>query len=137
MLRFIALAVLLIASACASLKSTALPAVGAAENAVVIAKRDTLIRSKETRAERAAWAAASLNPLVVAFAVLAVEDDFGRSSINEYDLRLANGDQTTVQSRYIVAPKQCVILRRSSDDSYVILVAQEDSGCISFLEPPK
>jgi hypothetical protein len=113
--------------ACAPLRSAPLPEIGPPEFARVVSKRQLEIRSGETRAERAAWAMLSLDPITVASAVLGVEDNFGRSQVNEYDLALVSGRSATVRSRYVVEPGQCIVMRRSSD--YVVIIAQDDARC--------
>lgn len=116
---------------CAPLRSAPLPQVGPPEFAHVVAKRQLEIRGGETRGERALWAMFSLDPAVVAAAVLAVEDELGRSQISEYDLELVQGESATVRSRYIVEPGQCIVMRRATDSDYVVVIAQEESRCLS------
>ena len=116
-------------SACAPLRSEPLAEIGPPEFARVVAKRDLNVRSGETRAERAAWALLSLDPFTVAAATLAVEDEHGRSRLSEYDLALLDGGAATVQSRYVVKPGQCVMLRRPVGTGYVVIVAQADARC--------
>ena len=101
------------------------------------AKRDLNIRSGETRVERGAWAAMSLNPVAVAGAVLGVEDEFGRTQLAEYDLTLAQGGgAATVQSRYIVAIGQCVVMRRPLHGGAVVIVAQDEARCTPQANAP-
>jgi hypothetical protein len=106
-----------------------LPQVGPPEFAHVVAKRQLDIRVGETRGERALWAVFSLDPAVVAAAVLAVEDEHGRSQLSEYDLALVRGGTATVRSRYIVEPGQCIMMRRATDSDYVVVIAQGESRC--------
>jgi hypothetical protein len=122
------------AAACAPLQSAPLPPVGPPEIGVVTAKRTTEVASGETAGERAAWALLSLNPIVIAGAVLAAEDDYGRTRVNEYDLALSGGGSVTVRSRYIVEPGQCVIMRRPTDAGYAVLVAQPQASCAAAPE---
>lgn len=116
-------------SACAPLKSAPPPEVGPPEYAHVLAVRQLYLRAGETKAERAAWAAFSLDPVVLTAAVLGVEDSFGHSQLFEYDLALVAGGTTTIKSRYIVEAGQCVMMRRLKDVDRVIVVAQEGSRC--------
>jgi hypothetical protein len=111
------------------LRSDPLPEIGPPEYGHVVAKRDLNIRSGETRVERGAWAAMSLNPVTVAGAMLGVEDEFGRSQLSEYDLTLAEGGHATVQSRYVVAVGQCVVMRRPIHGGVVVIVAQDEARC--------
>lgn len=76
-----------------------------------------------------AWALLSLDPIIVAGATLALEDEHGRSRLAEYDLALLDGRAATVQSRYVVEPGQCVMLRRPTGPGYVVIVAQADTRC--------
>ncbi len=114
---------------CAPLRSAPLPQVGPPEFAHVVAKRQLDIRAGETRGERALWAVFSLDPAVVAAAVLAVEDEHGRSQLSEYDLAMVRGGTATVRSRYIVEPGECIMMRRATDSDYVVVIAQEESRC--------
>jgi hypothetical protein len=123
-------------SACAPLKSAPPPEVGPPEYAYVLAARELDIRAGETRAERAAWATLSLDPAVVAAAVVGVEGDFGRSQLFEYDLDLVAGGTGTIRSRYIVEPGQCVLMRRLEGVDRVIIVAQEGSRCTAASASP-
>lgn len=128
-----ALLAALLLGACAPLRSEPLAEIGPPEFARVVAKRDLDIRSGETRAERAAWALLSLDPFTVTAlvtATLAVEDEHGRSRLSEYDLALLDGGAATVQSRYVVEPGQCVMLRRPVGTGYVVIVAQADARCV-------
>jgi hypothetical protein len=95
----------------------------------VAAKRPLDIRAGETRGERAAWALLSLDPIVIAAAVLAVEDEHGRSQLSEYDLNLVQGGIATVRSRYVVEIGQCIMMRRGTQSDYVIVVAQDEARC--------
>jgi hypothetical protein len=122
--------------ACAPLKSAPPPQVGPPEYAYVTAARELNIRAGETRAERAAWSALSVDPVVLAAAVLGVEDSFGQSQLFEYDLALVGGGAATIQSRYIVEPAQCVMMRRLEGVDRVIVVAQEGSRCVPDDESP-
>jgi hypothetical protein len=122
--------------ACAPLKSAPPPEVGPPEYAYVLAARQLDIRVGETKSERAAWAALSLDPTVLAAAVLGVESDFGRSQLFEYDLDLVAGGTGTIRSRYIVEPGQCVLMRRLKDVDRVIVVAQEGSRCTAVNASP-
>lgn len=115
--------------ACAPLKSAPPPEVGPPEYAHVLAVRQLDIRAGETKAERAAWAALSVDPTVLAAAVLGLEDSFGHSQLFEYDLALVGGGAATIRSRYIVEPAQCVMMRRLEGVDRVIIVAQEGSRC--------
>jgi len=115
--------------ACAPLESAPPPEVGPPEYAHVTAVRELDILTGETRAERAAWAVLSVDPVVLAAAVLGVEDSFGRSQLFEYDLALVGGGAVTIRSRYIVEPAQCVMMRRMEGVDRVIVVAQEGSRC--------
>ena len=126
-----ALLAALLLSACAPLRSAPLAEIGPPEFARVVAKRDLDVRSGETRAERAAWALLSLDPFTIAAATLAVEDEHGRSRLSEYDLALLDGRTATVQSRYVVEPGQCVMLRRPVGVGYVVIVAQAETRCAS------
>lgn len=128
----LALVPLCATAACAPLQSTPLPEVGPPEFARVLAQRTLDMRAGETKAERAAWAMLSLNPVVVATAVMAVEDEHGRSQISEYDLALEGGGALTVQSRYLVQPGQCVMMRRPVGEGFVVIVAEEDSRCAAI-----
>lgn len=120
----------LIATACAPLRSDPLPEIGPPEYASVVAKRDLNIRAGETRAERGAWALLSLNPAIVAGAMVGVEDEFGRSQLSEYDLALVQAGRTaTVQSRYIVQVGQCVVMRRPIHGGAVVIIAQDEARC--------
>ena len=120
----------LLVSACAPLRSDPLPEIGPPEYAHVVAKRDLNIRAGETRAERGAWALLSLNPAIVAGAMVGVEDEFGRSQLSEYDLTLVQGERTaTVQSRYIVQEGQCVVMRRPIHGGAVVIIAQDETRC--------
>lgn len=116
-------------SACAPLRSEPLPEIGPPEFARVIAKRELDIRAGETRAERAALALLTLDPIILATATLALEDEHGRSRLSEYDLVLLDGGAATVQSRYVVEPGQCVMLRRPVGVGYVVIVAQAETRC--------
>ena len=123
------LAAALLASACAPLRSDPLPEIGPPEYAHVVAKRDLNVRSGETRAERGAWALLSLNPAVVAGAMVGVEDEFGRSQLSEYRLTLVQGGSATVQSRYIVQEGQCVVMRRAIHGGSAVIIAQDETHC--------
>lgn len=114
---------------CAALRSDPLPEVGPPEYALVTARRPLDIRAGETRSERAAWAILSLDPLILTGAVLGLEDEFGRSQLSEYDLALVNGRTTTIRSRYVVQPGQCVMMRRPTGEGYAIIVAQDEARC--------
>src|SRR6476659_5806410 len=85
-------------AACAPLKSRPLPRVGPPEFAHVMAARPLNIKAGESEAERAAWAVISLDPVVVGSAVLAIQDEQGRSQVTEYDLDLVRGGHATVRS---------------------------------------
>jgi hypothetical protein len=127
----------MVANACAPLRSDPLPEIGPPEYGHVVAKRDLNIRSGETRVERGAWAAMSLNPVTVAGAMLGVEDEFGRSQLSEYDLTLAQGGHAaTVQSRYVVAVGQCVVMRRPIHGGVVVIVAQDEARCTPQANAP-
>jgi|KBSSwiStaDraftv2_1062776.scaffolds.fasta_scaffold1875452_2 hypothetical protein len=120
----------LLASACAPLRSDPLPEIGPPEYAHVVAKRDLNIRAGETRAERGAWALLSLNPAIIAGAMVGVEDEFGRSQLSEYDLTLVQGGRiATVQSRYVVQVGQCLVMRRPMQGGAVVIIAQEETRC--------
>jgi hypothetical protein len=129
MRKSLALAAAVMLVGCASLRSEPLPAVGPPEYARVAAKRPLDIRAGETRGERAAWALLSLDPIVIAAAVLAVEDEHGRSQLSEYDLNLVQGGIATVRSRYVVEIGQCIMMRRGTQSDYVIVVAQDEARC--------
>lgn len=129
MRRSLVLAACAVLAACGTLRSEPLPEVGPPEYARVIAKRQLEVRAGETRGERAAWALLSLDPIIVATAVLAVEDDHGRSQLAEYDLALVQGGRATVRSRYVVDVGQCIMMRRSTSSDYVIVVAQTETRC--------
>lgn len=120
-----------LAGACAPLRSDPLPPVGPAEYGVVEAARRLDLRAGETTWERGAWATLSGNPFVVGAAVLGVEDEFGRTQISEYDLSLSNGARTTVRSRYLVEPGQCVQLRRGEGAEYALIVRAAPAACES------
>jgi hypothetical protein len=122
--------------ACAQLESAPPPEVGPPEYAYVLAVRGLDIRAGETRAERAAWAAFSLDPVVLTAAVLGVEDSFGHSQLFEYDLALVGGGTDTIRSRYIVEAGQCVMMRRLEGVDRVIIVAQEGSRCTAASVAP-
>ena len=122
--------------ACAPLKSAPPPEVGPPEYAYVLAARELDIRAGETKAERAAWAALSVDPTVLAAAVLGVESSFGHSQLFEYDLALVAGGTDTIRSRYIVEAGQCVLMRRLEDVDRVIIVAQEGSRCTAASAAP-
>ena len=115
--------------ACAPLKSTPLPELGPAEYGRVTAQRFLDIRAGETAGERAAWGLLTLNLIVVAGAALAIQDESGLAQLSEYDIVLVDGRMTTVRSRYIVQPGQCVLIRRPVDTDYVVIVAQHDARC--------
>ena len=116
--------------ACAPLRSDPLPEIGPPEYAHVVAKRDLNIRAGETRAERGAWALLSLNPAIIAGAMVGVEDEFGRSQLSEYDLTLVQGGRSaTVQSRYIVRVGQCVLMRRPIHGGTVVIISQDEARC--------
>lgn len=117
------------AVACAPLQSEPLPDVGPPEYARVVAQRQLDIRSGETAGDRAAWALLSLDPIVIAAAVLAVEDEHGRSQLAEYDLSLVNGGTATVRSRYVVETGRCVMMRRPTGSGHVVIVAQDEARC--------
>lgn len=121
--------VALLACACAPLRSEPLPQIGPPEYARVIAKRTLDIRAGETRVERAVWAGLSLDPLTLAAAVLAVEDEHGRSQVQEYDLELVAGGAVTVRSRYLVEPGQCIVMRRDARGGHAVVVRQEETRC--------
>ena len=121
--------------ACAPLKSAPLPELGPSEYGRVMAQRFIEIQAGETAGERAAFAALSLNPIVVAGAVLAIQDERGLAQLLEYDIALLDGRMTTVRSRYVVQNGQCVLMRRAADPSYVLIVAQEDAHCGSTTAP--
>ena len=130
MIRVALLASAALSCACAPLRSDPLPEIGPSQYAHVAAKRDLNIRAGETRMERGAWAILSLNPAIVAGAMVGVEDEFGRSQLSEYDLTLVeNGAPTTVQSRYIVAVGQCVVMRRPLHGGAVVIIAQDEARC--------
>lgn len=93
------------------------------------------VRAGETSGERAAWALLSLDPIVIAAAVLAVEDEHGRLQFSEYDLTLVRGGTATVQSRYVVQPGQCIMMRRPTGVGYVAIVAQDEARCQPSAEP--
>lgn len=115
--------------ACAPLRSDPLPEIGPPEYGHVVAKRDLNIRSGETRVERGAWAAMSLDPVTVAGAMLGVEDEFGRTQLSEYDLTLVHGGAATVQSRYIVQVGQCVLMRPPVHGGTVVIISQDEARC--------
>jgi len=120
----------LLASACAPLRSDPLPEIGPPEYAHVVAKRDLNVRAGETRAERGAWALLSLNPAIIAGAMVGVEDEFGRSQLSEYDLTLVQGERAaTVQSRYVVRVGQCVVMRRAIHGGTAVIIAQDETRC--------
>jgi hypothetical protein len=120
----------LIFAGCAPLRSEPLPQIGPPEYARVVAQRQLDVRAGETAGERAAWAIFSLNPIVIAAAVLAVEDDHGRSQLSEYDLALVRGGAATVRSRYVVQSGQCIMMRRPTGVGYVVIVAVEENRCV-------
>mgnify|MGYP001579381133 CR=1 FL=1 len=124
-----ALAAASVFAACAPLRSEPLPEVGPPEYARVVAQRQLDIRVGETAGERAAWALLSLSPIVIATAVLVVEDNHGRSQLSEYDLTLVRGGGATVRSRYVVQPGQCIMMRRPTGAGYVVIVAVEETRC--------
>ena len=136
MMRGALLASAALASACAPLRSDPLPEIGPSEYAHVTAKRDLNIRAGETRLERGAWAVLSMNPAIVAGAMVGVEDEFGRSQLSEYDLTLVqDGATTTVQSRYIVAVGRCVVMRRPINGGAVVIIAQDEVRCAPQANP--
>jgi hypothetical protein len=118
--------------ACATLRSEPLPSVGAPEYAHVVAERLLDLRAGESRAERAAWAVLSLDPIILTGAVLGVEDEFGRTQLSEYDLVLVNGGTATVRRRYVVRLGRCVMMRRPTGPGYVIIVAQDETSCAAM-----
>jgi hypothetical protein len=134
-MRGAALCIVALVSACAPLRSEPLPEVGPPEFARVVEERQLDVRAGETSGERAAWALLSLDPIVIAAAVLAVEDEHGRSQLFEYDLTLLRGGTATVQSRYIVQPGQCIMMRRPTGAGYVVIVAQDEARCQPSAEP--
>lgn len=122
-------------AACAPLKSAPLPELGRSEYGRVISQRVLDIPAGETAGERASVAIITLNPIVVVGAALAVQDERGLAQISEYDVTLVDGRMTTVRSRYIVQPGQCVLIRRADDPDYVLIVAQDDARCGSTTTP--
>lgn len=116
-------------AACAPLRSEPLPNIGPPEYARVVAQRQLDIRSGETAGDRAAWALLSLDPIIIAAAVLAVEDEHGRSQLQEYDLALVSGGTATVRSRYIVENGRCVMMRRPTGGGQVVIVTDDDARC--------
>jgi hypothetical protein len=130
-MRRAALLALLTMPACAPLRSEPLPEMGPPEYGVVTAVRHLNLRSEETSWERGAWATLSLNPVMIGAAVLAHEDELGRSQISEYDLELVPSGRAVVRSRYIAEIGQCVMIRRGTGAEYVIVVRQEAEVCES------
>ena len=128
-MRGVSLFVLLTLSACAPLRSKPLPELGPPEYGVVTAVRRLDVRSGETSWERGAWATLTLNPVAVAAAVLATEDELGRSQISEYDLDLVPSGRAVVRSRYLAETGQCVMIRRGIGEEYVIVIRQEAVAC--------
>lgn len=116
-------------AACSTLQSDPLPELGPPEYATVAAKRMTSISIRETRVERAIWAALSLDPAAILLSTFAVEDEFGHARIAEYDLALLAGPTETVRSRYAVEPGACVTLRRIAGERNVVLITAHPSQC--------
>lgn len=116
-------------SACAPLRSEPLPEVGPPEYARVVSQRPLDIRAGETATDRAAWALLTLDPLIIATAILAVEDEHGRSQLTEYDLALIAGGSATVRSRYVVETGRCVMMRRPTGGGQVVIVTQDEARC--------
>lgn len=119
----------LMLGACAPLRSEPLPDVGPPEYGYVSAIRSLNIRAGETRAERAAWALFSMDPIIITAAVLGVEDEHGTAQLNEYDVTLMSGEMTTVRSRYVVRIGDCILMRRPTGGGYVVVVRQEAAAC--------
>ena len=135
MIRAAMLSALALLGACAGLQSAPLPEVGPPEYARVAAQRPLNIRAGETRAERAAWAVLSRDPVILSGAVLGLEDGFGRTQLSEYDLALTSGGTATIQSRYVARPGQRVMVRRPVGEGYPIVVGVADSRCAAAPSP--
>ncbi|MEO1657314.1 MAG: hypothetical protein AAFR65_06295 [Pseudomonadota bacterium] len=116
-------------SACASLESEPLPEIGPAEYGFVTSVEVTSEPSGETRAERAAWGILSLNPVILATAVVAVEDDFGRSEVRLYTVELTDGTEALITSRYLADEGDCILIRRPVEGGNAVVVKQDDTTC--------
>ncbi|MBV7255386.1 hypothetical protein KCG44_01165 [Pacificimonas sp. WHA3] len=115
--------------ACAPLRSEPLIVGSDSRYGRVIEAERTEIKSGESRAERSAMAALSLNPVVAAVAMLGVEDDFGRAHINDYKVLLTTGTQIETRSRYIVKVGECVMIR-SAGEGRSIIIRQPGDSCL-------
>ncbi|MBC7767389.1 MAG: hypothetical protein H7124_01240 [Phycisphaerales bacterium] len=119
----------LLSVGCAPLRSDPLPEIGPPEMGVVETVRRLDVRAGESTWERGALATMTLNPVIVAVAVLATEDELGRSQVREYEIRLAHDQRAVVRSRYVAERGQCVMLRRGMGADYVIIIAHPVAAC--------